>query len=113
VILPANGDLRIDGALIGNIIGSKSHHRCKWFSGRRYFLPTGRYYGKCFGLYQSKELLQLKNGSIVKGNISAAKLQVEPAATFNGQCHMQVSSGAQWLIPMNDLEETACEAASR
>jgi hypothetical protein len=32
--------------------------------------------------------LQLRGDCVVNGNLYAGKLQVEPTATFNGQCHM-------------------------
>jgi cytoskeletal protein CcmA (bactofilin family) len=35
-----------------------------------------------------KDLLQLKGGSLLDGSIQAAKLQIEPTANFNGECHM-------------------------
>ena len=35
-----------------------------------------------------KEFLQLRGACNVTGNLSAAKLQVDPTATFNGQCQM-------------------------
>ena len=35
-----------------------------------------------------KEFLQLRGESKVTGNLTAAKLQIDPTATFNGQCHM-------------------------
>jgi len=44
--------------------------------------------GKVSGNIRTKELLQLRGDSIVTGNLYAGKLQVEPTATFNGQCHM-------------------------
>ena len=44
--------------------------------------------GKVNGNNRAKELLQLKGECLVTGNIYAGKLQVEPSATFNGQCHM-------------------------
>ena len=67
------------------------------------------------GSIKAKDLLQLKNGSVVKGNISAGKLQVEPAATFNGQCHMNALSNANGnVVSMNDMDENEyAEAASR
>ena len=40
------------------------------------------------GNIRAKELLQLRGDSTVTGNIYAGKLQIEPTATFNGQCHM-------------------------
>jgi cytoskeletal protein CcmA (bactofilin family) len=44
--------------------------------------------GKVSGNIKTKDLLQLRGDCTVKGNVYAGKLQVEPTATFNGQCHM-------------------------
>jgi cytoskeletal protein CcmA (bactofilin family) len=44
--------------------------------------------GKVTGNIKAKDLLQLRGDSTVTGNLYAEKLQVEPSATFNGQCHM-------------------------
>ena len=44
--------------------------------------------GKVTGTIKVKELLQLKSNCQVNGNLHSAKLQIEPAASFNGQCHM-------------------------
>jgi cytoskeletal protein CcmA (bactofilin family) len=111
--ITSNGDLRIDGTLIGNIIGS-----AKVIIGANGSVEgdiscqQADIMGNVSGSIKAKELLQLKNGSVVKGNISAGKLQVEPAATFNGQCHMQSSSSN--VISMNEMEETEyAETASR
>jgi cytoskeletal protein CcmA (bactofilin family) len=48
--------------------------------------------GKVTGTIKVKELLQLKGGSFVNGNLYAGKLQIEPSANFNGQCHMTTAS---------------------
>ena len=113
--ITSNGDLRIDGTLVGNIIGS-----AKVIIGSNGAVEgdiscqQADIMGNVSGSIKAKELLQLKNGSVVKGNISAGKLQVEPAATFNGQCHMQVSAANGSVISMNEMEETDyAEAASR
>ena len=112
--ITSNGDLRIDGTLNGNIIGS-----AKVIIGANGAVEgdiscqQADIMGTVTGSIKAKELLQLKNGSVVKGNIAAGKLQVEPAATFNGQCHMQTSSNVN-VISMNDMEEPGyAEAASR
>ncbi len=111
--ITSNGDLRIDGSLIGNIIGS-----AKVIIGANGLVEgdiscqQADIMGNVSGSIKAKELLQLKNGSIVKGNISAGKLQVEPAATFNGQCHMQAPGAAGSVIAMNDETDYA-ETASR
>lgn len=93
--ITSNGDLRIDGTLKGNIIGS-----AKVIIGANGVVEgdiSGQQadiMGKVTGSIKVKDLLQLKNGSVVEGNISAGKLQVEPSAVFNGQCHMNVSSSS-------------------
>jgi len=47
----------------------------------------------------------LRGSSIVNGNMYAAKLQVEPTATFNGECHM----GAN-IVEMKELNEVQAAA---
>ena len=113
--ITSNGDLRIDGSLMGNIIGS-----AKVIIGANGSVEgdiscqQADIMGSVSGSIRAKDLLQLKNGSSVKGNISAAKLQVEPAATFNGQCHMQGDGGNGSVISMSEIEETAYgQTASR
>src|SRR4030095_1653522 len=75
--ITSNGDLRIDGTLIGNIIGS-----AKVIIGSNGVVEgdiSGQQadiMGKVTGSIKVRELLQLKNGCAVNGNISAGKLQV-------------------------------------
>jgi cytoskeletal protein CcmA (bactofilin family) len=45
------------------------------------------------GNIKTKDLLQLRGECAVKGNLNAGKLQVEPTAIFNGQCHMVAETG--------------------
>jgi cytoskeletal protein CcmA (bactofilin family) len=115
--ITSNGDLRIDGTLKGNVIGS-----AKVIIGANGVVEgdiSGQQadiMGKVTGSIRMKELLQLKNGSVVEGNISAAKLQVEPAATFNGQCHMNGNNGSESksgnIIAMNETKESDAKAAA-
>jgi cytoskeletal protein CcmA (bactofilin family) len=87
--MTSNGDLRIDGTLVGNIICSS-----KVIIGANGVVEgdiSGQQadiMGKVTGTIKVKELLQLKSNCQVNGNLHAAKLQIEPAANFNGQCHM-------------------------
>jgi cytoskeletal protein CcmA (bactofilin family) len=87
--ITSSGDLRIDGTLIGNIICS-----AKVIIGANGVVEgdvSGQQadiMGKVSGTIKVKELLQLKSNCQVNGNLYSAKLQIEPAATFNGQCHM-------------------------
>ncbi len=93
--ITSNGDLRIDGTLVGNI-----HCAAKVIIGSNGVVEgdvSGQQadiMGKVTGTIKVKDLLQLKGGSQVDGNLSAAKLQIEPSATFNGECHMITSAVA-------------------
>jgi cytoskeletal protein CcmA (bactofilin family) len=87
--ISSNSDLRIDGTIIGNInssakivIGSSGVVEGDILGNNADIV------GKISGTVKVKELLQLRGDCVVNGNIFASKLQVEPSATFNGQCHM-------------------------
>ncbi|MEI9945117.1 MAG: polymer-forming cytoskeletal protein [Chitinophagaceae bacterium] len=60
-----------DGVVEGNITGNQAD-----------------IIGKVSGNIKAKDLLQLRGDCNVTGNLYAGKLQVEPSATFNGECHM-------------------------
>lgn len=87
--ISSNSDLRIDGTIIGNI-----HSSAKIVIGASGVVEgdiTGNQadiVGKVSGNIKTKDLLQLRGDSVVNGNVYAGKLQVEPTAIFNGQCHM-------------------------
>jgi cytoskeletal protein CcmA (bactofilin family) len=87
--ITSNGDMRIDGTLVGNI-----HCSAKVVIGANGVVQgdingqMADIMGKVTGTIKVKDLLYLKGGSVLNGNIQAAKLQVEPTATFNGECHM-------------------------
>jgi cytoskeletal protein CcmA (bactofilin family) len=89
--ITSNGDLRIDGTLVGNIICT-----AKVIIGANGVVEgdvSGQQadiMGKVTGTIKVKELLLLKSNCQVNGNLYSAKLQIEPAANFNGQCHMMV-----------------------
>ena len=89
----SNGDIRIDGTLQGNIqstakvvIGANGTVDGDIFGQQADIM------GKINGTIKVKELLQLKGGCTVDGNIYAAKLQIETNANFNGQCHMTTAT---------------------
>ena len=87
--LQSDGDLRIDGTIKGNVTSA-----AKVIIGATGFvegLVIGQQAdvaGKVTGNIEVKELLQLREQCTVQGNITAGKLQIEPSATFNGQCKM-------------------------
>ncbi len=93
--ISSNGDIRIDGVLQGNI-----NSTAKVVIGSNGVVEgdiTGQQadiMGKITGTIKVKELLQLKGGCNVAGNIYASKLQIETSANFNGQCHMTNNTAA-------------------
>lgn len=91
--ITSNGDIRIDGTLHGNI-----HSTAKVVIGANGIVEgdingqQADIMGKVKGTIHVKELLQLKGNCEINGNIHAAKLQIEPTASFNGQCHMTATT---------------------
>src|SRR5688500_7713344 len=105
--ISSNGDIRIDGTLQGNIqstakvvIGANGVVEGD-ISGQQADIM-----GKINGTIKVKELLQLKGGCTVTGNIYASKLQSETNANFNGQCHMTTGTPAKAVSSGNSLSET-------
>jgi cytoskeletal protein CcmA (bactofilin family) len=101
--ISSSSDLRIDGTIIGNISSA-----AKIVIGSNGVVEgdiTGNQVdivGKVSGNVRAKELLQIRGEAVVNGNIYAGKLQVEPSANFNGQCHM----GAN-IVEMSNNEQQA------
>ncbi|RYD95959.1 MAG: polymer-forming cytoskeletal protein [Sphingobacteriales bacterium] len=90
--ITSDHDLRIDGRVDGNVSSSA----------RIVVGPEGvvngdiesqqaDITGRVRGDIRAQDLLQLRGQCVVEGNIAAGKLQVEPTATFNGQCQMGAS----------------------
>src|SRR5688572_18331886 len=100
--ISSNSDLRIDGTVIGNI-----HSTAKVVIGANGVVEgdisgnQADIIGKVTGNIKAKDLLQLRGDSTVTGNLYAEKLQVEPSATFNGQCHM----GAIKVVELTNVDE--------
>jgi cytoskeletal protein CcmA (bactofilin family) len=87
--IESDGDIRIDGTLIGNLLA-----KAKVLIGTEGMVEgdiigqAADVLGKVTGQLKINELLQLRGNSKVSGEIYAGKLEVEPTATFNGNCHM-------------------------
>ena len=85
----SENDLRIDGTVKGNIKCS-----AKIIIGSTGFVDgnveggNADITGKVQGNIAVKDFLQLRGECNVSGNLSAVKLQIDPTATFNGQCQM-------------------------
>jgi cytoskeletal protein CcmA (bactofilin family) len=87
--ISANGDIRIDGELVGNIDAK----------GRLVIGPKGKVDGEinCNNIEVSgyikgkvtvSELLTMKSSAQIYGDIIAGKLSVEPGSIFTGTCTM-------------------------
>ena len=85
----SNGDVRIDGRLIGNISGG-----AKVLIGADGIVDgdiegqQADILGTVTGKISVSELLNLRGKAVIKGDIRAGKLQIEPTVTFNGKCQM-------------------------
>jgi cytoskeletal protein CcmA (bactofilin family) len=94
--ISSNSDLRIDGTIRGNI-----HSGARIIIGASGVVEgdisgnQADIVGKVSGNIRTKDLLQLRGDCVVNGNLYAGKLQVEPTATFNGECHMGEKAGAK------------------
>lgn len=82
----AEHDIRIDGKLIGNIfskarvvIGEKGEVEGE------IICNNAEIFGKVKGSVKVKEQLNLRESCIVEGDLTAAKVEMEPTAIFNGK----------------------------
>ena len=107
--ITSNGDIRIDGTLIGNLTA-----KAKILIGPEGSVEgdiEGQHadvLGKVSGKIRVKDLLNLRGKAVLNGDIFAGKLQIEPTATFNGHCHM----GAN-VVGINAVTEKPAIAASK
>ena len=87
--MESNGDIRIDGTLKGNLKG-----KAKIIIGADGIVEgnieglKADIMGRVTGNIKVQELLFLHGKTQVNGDIFAGKLQIEPTAVFNGNCHM-------------------------
>lgn len=87
--LKSENDLRIDGTIHGDV-----QSQAKVVIGPSGFVEgniEGNHAdisGRLVGNVAAKELVQLRNNCHVQGNITAASLQIDAGAVFNGQSHM-------------------------
>lgn len=97
--MKAEGDMRIDGKVIGNI-------QC---SGKIIVGPQGiiegdieaghaDVFGSIRGNLSIKQLLCLKAGSRVNGNLLVGRLDIDPDAYLDGQCKMMGDNKDQLAI---------------
>jgi cytoskeletal protein CcmA (bactofilin family) len=87
--LISSGDIRIDGTLKGNILS-----KAKVLIGAEGTVEgdvdgkQADVLGRVTGKIKVTDLLHLHGKAVIDGDIFAAKLQIEPSVSFNGQCQM-------------------------
>lgn len=96
--IESEADMRIDGNIIGNV-----YCKAKIVLGESGIVQGNMHatnadvFGTVNGDVITKDLLCLKSKCTVNGDVNTKRLQIEPQATFNGQCKMtaseQTSSG--------------------
>jgi cytoskeletal protein CcmA (bactofilin family) len=85
----SNGDVRIDGALKGNI--TISGKLVIGISGKiegNVICQNADISGEIHGKITVNETLSLKTSAKILGDIITAKISIEPNATFTGTCNM-------------------------
>jgi cytoskeletal protein CcmA (bactofilin family) len=103
----SNGDIRIDGSLIGNLTTK----------GKVVIGPTGKVKGEVncknsevSGMIEGKisvgQLLNLKASSRIQGDIITAKLAIEPGARFTGTCTMSDTEHNGGVVTLKAMEKT-------
>jgi cytoskeletal protein CcmA (bactofilin family) len=114
--IESKGDIRVDGTLVGNLITTS-----KVLVG-----ATGKILGDVNALQADvlgvitgnvtvTELLYLKNNCEIKGNLYAGQLQVDPSASFNGECHMgaaAVTAAPSSLASVVEIHKEPMNAAA-
>ncbi|MCF8297605.1 MAG: polymer-forming cytoskeletal protein [Saprospiraceae bacterium] len=104
--IKSNGDIRIDGSLIGTL-----HSKAKVVLG-----PTGSIDGEITcknadiqGTVKAQitvaELLTLKATAKVTGDIITNKIAIEPGAKFSGACKME--DGGSYTAPKPEIKHEA------
>jgi cytoskeletal protein CcmA (bactofilin family) len=114
--IESKGDIRVDGTLIGNLtttskvlVGASGK-----IMGDVNALQAD-VLGTINGNVKVTELLSLKNNCEIKGNLFAGQLQVDPTASFNGECHMgaaAVSAASSPLASVVEIHKETMNAAA-
>ena len=104
----SNGDIRIDGTLVGDIrtsgkvlVGANGQEQGDIHAHQADIM------GKVNGNLTVVELLSLKANSEVKGNLFTGQLLVDPSAAFNGECHMGKAEAMAQVVAIQQEVQTA------
>lgn len=87
--MDSQGDIRVDGMLIGNLkTNSKVLVGPKGSIQGDVIADQADVQGSITGNVQVNGLLSMQAGCHIHGNVHTGQLQVHASATFNGACHM-------------------------
>lgn len=87
--IQSKGDIRVDGVLTGNLqTTSKVVVGASGSIVGDVEAQQAEVLGKIAGNIRISDMLSLKGNCEVNGNIYTGQLQVDPSASFNGECHM-------------------------
>jgi cytoskeletal protein CcmA (bactofilin family) len=99
----STADIRIDGILKGNIkstarvfIGSDAVVEGEIES------EQADIHGQVKGNVRVNDVLNLRASASLTGDIHAGKLQIEPAANFNGHCYMNTNVVVEMIHEVNE-----------
>ena len=92
--LKCGGDIRIEGNLKGSVdckgkivVGESGSIEGE------IICRNGDFSGRIKGQVKVSELLTLKSGVVLEGDIIIGKLAIEPGARFSGKCSMELGAG--------------------
>lgn len=97
----SDDNMRIDGNIIGNV-----YCKAKIVLGESGIIQGDLHasnadiFGTVNGNVITKDLICMKAKSTVNGNVNTNRLQIEPNATFNGQCKM---TSEQQPLPVKSI----------
>lgn len=101
--IKSEGDVRIDGKLIGNLkCSSKVVIGPQGIIEGDLSATTADIFGTVRGKIKVEGQLNLKGKSLVEGDIFVATLQIESSVCFNGKCHMGAS-----IVDLNQQKSIA------
>jgi cytoskeletal protein CcmA (bactofilin family) len=102
----ANGDVRIDGTIIGSI-----HAKGKVVIGTtgnvegEIVCQSGDFSGVVKANITVSELLMMKSTAKITGDLKVGKLAIEPGARYSGNCNMQEPGVRNVNTPIHNEEK--------
>ncbi|WP_158559166.1 bactofilin family protein [Deminuibacter soli] len=107
----SQSDIRIDGKLIGNVkCSSKVVVGAQGEIEGNIVAQQCDITGKVTGNINVKDILNLRSNALIKGDIVAGKISMEPTVQFNGKCSMQAGTVSQVVEMLAEKDERKAAA---